>query len=89
MNATDAKKVVIVSTAGTAVVAAVGAMRSTGQVPARRLVIGAFVAGVGLATLAEFQPPIAAGIATLMLVTGLFVMSGDAMAAITEMTKVS
>jgi hypothetical protein len=65
----------------------IGAVRRDGESPDVRVAIGAFVAGVGLAVTAEFAPPVAAGIAALMLATSLFVLGGDAMAGISAITQ--
>lgn len=68
MNSTDAKRIVIVGTVGTAVVTSLGSMVG-GQLPSARVPVGAFIAGVTLAMIAEAAPGPAAGFAIIMLVT--------------------
>lgn len=86
MNAAEAKKLVILSAAGTATFSAIKAARS-GNVPARRMVVGSLVVAIALSAVAEFQPDAAGAFAALMLVTAVFVLGGDAAAGITKITK--
>lgn len=86
MNPADAKKLVVVASAGTAVLSAIKAARA-GSVPARRMVLGALVVAIVLSAGAEYQPDVAAGLATLMLITAVFVLGGDAAAGISAITQ--
>lgn len=86
MTSTEAKKLVVMASAGTAALSAIKAAKS-GSVPARRMVIGALIVAVALAGLAEYQPSMAGAFATLMLVTALFVLGGDAVAGISQITR--
>jgi hypothetical protein len=86
MNGPQAKRVVILS------VATAGAMTTVrdlanGDPPHIRTILGVVVGGVLLAGLAEVQPSIAGGLALLLLTSAVFVVGGDAWAAISKAVK--
>lgn len=86
MTGPEAKRLVVVSTVGTAVLTTVAVYRRQRNAPPLRVAAGAVVVGVILATLAEPAPQVAAGLAVLMLTTAAFVLGGDAWAGISAIT---
>lgn len=77
MTKDEAKRIIVVSTAGTVALTAAGAIRNK-EMPAPAVGVGATVAGVMLAGVAEVWPNGAGGIAATMLVTSALVFGGDA-----------
>lgn len=82
MDKAEAKRLVIVGTAGTAALTMVGSFRD-GKLPPSSVGAGAAVAGIGLAVVAEFWPAGAGGLALVMLTTSALVFGGPAWAGIT------
>lgn len=57
------------------------------QVPPMRFVVGTLFAGAGLAVLAQTMPPLAGGVAILMMLTATIVYGREAWDAITKASK--
>ena len=81
MDKPQAKRIVLLGVTGSAVLTSVGALRRE-ELPPTAVGLGAAVAGIGLAALAEVWPDGAAGLAVLMLTTSALVFGGDAWAGI-------
>lgn len=77
MSAARAKRLVLLAMLVAGGTATLRAMRNEGRLPSVRVPIGTFIAGVMLATLAEFAPALAGGLAMLVLVSSALV-SADA-----------
>jgi hypothetical protein len=82
MNERQAKTLVIVGTSGAAMLASAEAI-ATGRPPSVRIGVGAVVAGSVLYALAGFIPPVAGGLALVML-TGSVLTNGATVAAILQ-----
>lgn len=73
-----AKRIVLVSVLGTGILTGIASVQRGNGLPPAKVVGGVVVSGVLLATLAEFQPRLAAGLAGLMLITAAVGMGDDA-----------
>lgn len=80
---------VITGVLGAGVVTTVGQIGRTGNLPSSRIGFGVFIALVLLLLLAEASPELAAGFATLMLLTALFVEGGPLWDTLSKDTKPS
>lgn len=85
----QAKRIILVSVAGTGVLTAVAFVHRESELPPTRVVAGVFITGVLLTTVAEFQPKIAAGLAALMLTTAAFALGKDSWAGVSTIVKPS
>lgn len=87
MESAQAKRIVLLGTIGSGILAAVGSVDLTHDkgalLPSTRIPFGVFLTGALLAGAAEFAPDIAAGIASLMLVTTMFVIGAPAWSRLT------
>lgn len=82
MTPAESKRLIVTSISGVAIVAAVGKVHETGEIPSVAIPLGALSAGVMLALLAEVQPDIAGKVAAIALITSIFVYGRPAFDAI-------
>lgn len=87
MNEQRAKQLILVTTGATVVITTVGTLNQKGELPSAKVPLGAFIAGVMLEVLAEFEPQIAGGLAVIALITTVFVYGQPAFDALGEITN--
>jgi len=85
MTPADGKRLVLVGTVGTGVIAGVASLKK-GTAPSAKIAVGVMVIGVTLAALAEVAPKPAGAIAMTALVSSAFVLGGDAWSGLAGIT---
>lgn len=85
----DAKRIVVMSTVGTMVLTTAATLQKDSKLPGFKVVLGGFAMGTILAAAAEWAPELAAGLATLVLITAAFAVGPDAWDGLSHLQSTS